>query len=87
MPEGTGTGARGQHADRGPAQNEAHPNKTLRAGGKPWPFARTTDRIHAICFSRKYNGPCLMESRTERIVVGSALRSRRQNEAARAPTG
>jgi hypothetical protein len=44
MPEGTGTRARGQHADCGPAQNEAHFNKTLRAGGKPCPFARTTDR-------------------------------------------
>ena len=83
MPEGTGTRARGQHADCGPAQNEAHFNKTLRAGGKPRPIC-SHNRSQPRSVYLGNNGPCLTESRTERIVVGSAFRSRRQNEAARA---
>jgi hypothetical protein len=31
-----------------------------------------------VCYFGTSTGPCLMESRTERIVVGSALHSRRQ---------
>jgi len=76
-----------------PAQNGARAPRTqatVEAARPKDEFARTKE---ANVFTETFvsfetnTGPCLMESRTERLVVGSALRSRRQNEAARAPTG